>query len=107
MGLARGEPTEHVRNRNPHVADARTPATLARLDGNDVLVVHGRKSSIIPSFVQQRFKRAARRDPEKDIGFPLSLNGIGEGYDKLSSARLFALSLFATTMLIFKHRRPG
>jgi invasion protein IalB len=21
--------------------------------------------------------------PEKDIGFPLSLNGIGEGYDKL------------------------
>ena len=36
-----GEPTEHVRDCDPHVADARTATTLARLDGNDVLVVHG------------------------------------------------------------------
>jgi hypothetical protein len=37
MGLAGGEPTQHIRNRNPHVADARTTASLARLDGDDVL----------------------------------------------------------------------
>jgi hypothetical protein len=38
---------EHIRNRNPHVADARTAAALARLDGDDVLVVHGQ---ILASF---------------------------------------------------------
>jgi hypothetical protein len=41
VGLASGEPTKHVRNCDPHMADARTSTTLARLNGNDVLVIHG------------------------------------------------------------------
>ena len=54
MGLAGGQPTEHVRNRNSHMPDAWTAATLARVDGNNVLVVHGGEDSIIPGLAQQR-----------------------------------------------------
>ena len=57
MGLASGEPTEHIRNRNPHVADARSAAALARLDGDDVLVVHDNNFSIIFGSAQQRFAK--------------------------------------------------
>jgi hypothetical protein len=39
MTLPGGEPAEHVGYRNPHMADARPAATLARLDRDDVLVV--------------------------------------------------------------------
>jgi hypothetical protein len=63
MGLAGGEPTEHVRDRDPHMADARPAATLARLGRNDVLVVHDREVSIDPGSVQKGFT--------------------GRGYDKL------------------------
>jgi hypothetical protein len=37
------------------VTDARPAATLARLDGNDVPIVHSREFSIIPGSVQQGF----------------------------------------------------
>src|SRR6185437_3277797 len=53
VGLAGRQPTEHVRDRNPHVADARPAAALTRFDGNDVLVVHGKNPSIIPGSAQQ------------------------------------------------------
>ncbi len=75
MGLASGEPTAHIRNRNPHMANARTTAPLTRFYGNDALVVHGKKPSIITCSVQQRFAGQRACLP--------SLNGAGEGYDKL------------------------
>lgn len=40
MRHSTGEPTEHVSNRNSHSPDARTSATLAGFDRDDVLVVH-------------------------------------------------------------------
>src|ERR1700732_1114930 len=49
MGLASGEPTEHIRNRNPHMANPRTPAPLARFYGNDALVVHGKSLASLPA----------------------------------------------------------
>jgi hypothetical protein len=63
VGLTGGEPTEHVRDRDPHMADARPAATLARLDRDDVLVVHDREVSIDPGFSAEGFT--------------------GRGYDKL------------------------
>jgi hypothetical protein len=56
MGLTNGEPTENVRDRNSHVADAGTATALAWLDGNDVLVIHGKQPSTIRGSVQQRFR---------------------------------------------------
>jgi hypothetical protein len=35
------EPTDHIRDGDPHMADARTATALARLDRDDVLVFHG------------------------------------------------------------------
>jgi hypothetical protein len=32
MGLARGEPAEHIRHRYPHIPDARTAASLTRIN---------------------------------------------------------------------------
>ena len=55
MGLADGKPTKDIGHRNPHTADARTAAPLARLDGNDVLVVYGAKPSIFRGSAQQCF----------------------------------------------------
>ena len=69
MGLASGEPTKHVRDGNPHVADARTAATLAGLDGNDVLVVHGQKFSIILGLAQQELLQLLP-DPERPVPVP-------------------------------------
>jgi hypothetical protein len=40
MCVAGREPAEHIRDGDPHVADARTATTLARLNRNDVLVLH-------------------------------------------------------------------
>ena len=55
MALARGEPAEHVCYCNPHMSDAGTTAALARLDGDDVLVVHTRSLALLGS-VRHRFK---------------------------------------------------
>jgi hypothetical protein len=66
VSLASGEPTKYVRDRNPHVADARTAATLAGLDGNDVLVVHDKKFSIIPGSAQQQLLKLLL-DPERPV----------------------------------------
>jgi hypothetical protein len=52
MGLTGGKPTEYIRHGDPHVPDARTAATLAWLDGYDVLIGHGKMSSIIPGSAQ-------------------------------------------------------
>jgi hypothetical protein len=41
MALTGCEPAEHIRHSNPHMPDTGTAAALPRLDGNDVLVVHG------------------------------------------------------------------
>jgi hypothetical protein len=41
MCLAGREPAEHVRDGDPHVANARTAAALTGLDRNDVLIIHG------------------------------------------------------------------
>jgi hypothetical protein len=82
MTLPGGEPAEHVGYRNPHMADARPAATLARLDRDDVLVVRAKKPSPNLGSAQQRFAQrfawiAARKR------FPLGLSGLAEGYDKL------------------------
>src|SRR5438477_7116397 len=37
---SRSQPTEHVRNSNPHPTNCRATAALAGFDGDDVLVVH-------------------------------------------------------------------
>jgi hypothetical protein len=89
MCLACGEPPEHIRNRNPHMANARTTAPLTRLYGNDALVVHGRKPSIITCSVQQRF-----------AGLGLACRGTAEGYDKLPLGDNLGLP-FVGTMTIF------
>jgi hypothetical protein len=47
VGLASGEPTEHVCDGYPHVWDAGAAATL--------VVVHGKKFSIVPGSAQQGF----------------------------------------------------
>ena len=36
----RRQPAEHVRDRNPHVADAKAAAAFAGLDRDDVVIVH-------------------------------------------------------------------
>ena len=51
----RRKPAKHIRNCDPHVADARAATPLARLDGNDFPVVHGMNFSIIGGAAQQRF----------------------------------------------------
>jgi hypothetical protein len=78
MTLPGGEPAEHVGYRNPHMADARPAATLARLDRDDVLVVRGKKPSPNLGSAQQRFAWIVARK-----WFPLGLSGLAEGYDKL------------------------
>jgi invasion protein IalB len=144
VGLTRGQPAEHISDRNPHIADAGTAAALARLDRDDVLVVH---APLLASFLARRSTRLARESvqapaaaapigallpsglkrqprrrprglrplppngcvaevimddkllgqlknaktatfiifetPEEGIGFPLSLNGLAEGFEKL------------------------
>jgi hypothetical protein len=41
MCLAGRKPAKHIRDGDPHVADARTATPLAGLDCDDVLVFHG------------------------------------------------------------------
>jgi hypothetical protein len=41
MSPAVSKPSKHISDGNPHVADARPAATLARLDRDDLLVIHG------------------------------------------------------------------
>ena len=53
MGLAGGKPTEYIRNRNPHVADAGTAAALTGVDRNDVLILHKKDNSTISGSTQQ------------------------------------------------------
>ena len=85
MGLACGEPTKHVRHRDPHMTDTRTTASLARLDGNDLMVVHGervasfgaRRSNVSRGLFGPRTKLSALR-PLRYRPW-LSLNGLGEG----------------------------
>ncbi len=86
MGLACGEPTKHVRDRDPHMSDTRAAASLARLDGNDVVVIHGGEFSIIRGSAQQCFaghfgptKENLPASPPLRHRFPRSLNGLGEG----------------------------
>ena len=67
MGLTSGKPTEHIRHGDPHVPDARTAATLAWLDGYDVLVVHGKKFSIILGSPQQSLVAWRTRSFEGDL----------------------------------------
>ena len=89
MGLACGEPAKHVRHRDPHMSDTRTTASLARLDGNDLMVVHGKKSSINRGSAQQCFAGVFRPSnvtvhiTRVTVPGPGSLNGLGEGYDQL------------------------
>jgi hypothetical protein len=78
MTLPGGEPAEHVGYRNPHMADARPAATLARLDRDDVLVVRRKEPSPNLGSAQQRFASIVARKR-----FPLGLSGLAEGYDKL------------------------
>jgi hypothetical protein len=40
MGLAGGEPTEHIRDGNPHLPYARATAALTGFDRDNVMVVH-------------------------------------------------------------------
>src|ERR1043165_3794194 len=40
LGHARSKIFQHIVNRNPHPANTRLPAPLARLDSDDVAVVH-------------------------------------------------------------------
>jgi hypothetical protein len=55
VGLSSGEPAQHIRNRDPHVADATPVAALARFDGNDALIFHDKEFSIIPGSAQEGF----------------------------------------------------
>jgi hypothetical protein len=41
MSAAVSKPSKHISDGNSHVADARPAATLARLDRDDLLVIHG------------------------------------------------------------------
>ena len=51
MGLAGREPAEHIRDGDPHMADASTAAALTWLDRNDVLILHGTN---LASFSRER-----------------------------------------------------
>jgi hypothetical protein len=62
MFLAGREPAEHIRDSDPHVANARTAAALSWLDRNDVLVIHGTN---LASFSRERSSLPlASRRPE-------------------------------------------
>lgn len=60
MGLARRQPTKHVRYRNTHMPHGRTPATLTWVNRYDLLVIYGDKPSTICSSMQHCFARQWR-----------------------------------------------
>jgi hypothetical protein len=73
------------------VADTRASATLARLHRDDLLVIHGANlahfcadaAAFCDAHTCQGALIRVVSEDRSNAGFPLSLNGIGEGYDKL------------------------